>query len=263
MIVSGGVGFSAEQLVRTALAQFPESHVALRLTPQIRAVEQLNDVVEQAAATDAVIIHTLVQPEVRQALVEMARERHVAAIDLIGPLIERLSVDLGQAPLGRPGLYREQLRTYFDRIAAIEYTLAHDDGAHAEGWPEADILLIGVSRAGKTPLAMYLAMLGWKIANLPLVRELALPPELFALNPACVIGLTIGLPQLIEHRQWRQRRLGMPLGAGYTDPGSLSDELEYADRIFQRHGFAVVDVTNKPIESIANEVIARVERYRG
>lgn len=248
--------------MRTALAQFPEAKVALQLVPQVRESAQLADIVTQAAAGGSVIVHTLVRADLRRALVERARERQVPEVDLIGPLLEQLAGDLGQAPLGRPGLYRQQLRSYFDRITAIEYTLAHDDGAHPDEWREADVLLVGVSRVGKTPLAIYLAVLGWKVANLPLVSEIAPPHQLYELDPGRVIGLTIGLPQLIEHREWRRRRLGMPLGARYTDPGALSDELEQADRLFRQHGFAIVDVTNKPIESIANAVIALVERWR-
>jgi len=248
--------------VRTALAQFPDAKVGLQLVPQVRESAQMAGIVAQAAASGAVIVHTLVRPDLRRELIARAREWRVPEVDLIGPLLDRLADDLGQAPLGRPGLYREQLRTYFDRIAAIEYTLAHDDGAHPGEWCEADVVLVGVSRVGKTPLSIYLAVLGWKVANLPLVSEIAPPHQLYELDPGRVIGLTIGLPQLIEHREWRRRRLGMPPGARYTDPGALSDELEQADRLFRQHGFAVVDVTNRPIESIANEVIALVERWR-
>lgn len=262
IIVSGGVGYSAEQLVRTALAQFPAADVRVQFVPRVRHTEELASAVEQAAADNALIAFTLVDPQRRQDLLRLAQERQVPAIDLIGPLIDRLSAMLGQAPLGQPGRYAELNRTYFDRIAAIEYTLAHDDGAHPEDWGQGDMLLVGVSRVGKTPLSTYLAVLGWKVANLPLVRELPPPRELFQLDRRRVIGMTIGLEQLIEHRRWRQKRLGMPLGANYCDPRVLSDELERSDQLFRQRGFPVVDVTNKPLETIAAEVLAIVEAGR-
>lgn len=262
IIVSGGVGYSAEQLVRAALAQFPDANPQVQLIPHVRSTEDINAVVQQAADTHALIAFTLVDTTCRQILIDQAQERHVTAVDLIGPLIDGLTETLGHAPLGQPGRYHELNKSYFDRIAAIEYTLAHDDGTHPEGWAQCDILLVGVSRVGKTPLSMYLAVLGWKVANLPLVRELQPPPELFRIERRRVIGMTIGLEQLIEHRRWRQRRLGVPLDASYSDPAVLSEELERSDKLFSRAGFPVVDVSNKPVESIASEVIGLMESAR-
>jgi regulator of PEP synthase PpsR (kinase-PPPase family) len=262
IIVSGGVGYSADQLVRAALAQFPASDVVVQRVPGVREAGEIAAAVEQAAASRAMIAYTLVDPERRADLVRSAREHQVAAVDLIGPLVEQLSATLGQEPLGQPGRYDELNRTFFDRIAAIEYTLGHDDGAHPEDWAQGNILLVGVSRVGKTPLSTYLAVLGWKVANLPLVRDLPPPPELLRLDRSHVVAMTIGLEQLIEHRRWRQRRLAMPLGASYCDPAVLSEELESSDKLFRRLGFAVVDVTNKPLESIASEVIALIESRR-
>jgi regulator of PEP synthase PpsR (kinase-PPPase family) len=261
IIVSGGVGYSAEQLVQTALAQFPAAEVRVERIPQVRRHEQLADAVEQAAAGGALIAHTLVDDERRDDLTRLAKQCGVATVDLIGPLLAALAAKLRLTPLGEPGRFDIQNRSYLDRIAAIDYTLAHDDGAHPEEWSQADVLLIGVSRVGKTPLATYLGVLGWKVANLPLVVDLPLPRELFELDRRKVIGLTIGLEQLIEHRRWRQRRLGMPLGEDYCSPATLSEELEHSDQLFRRCGFAVVDVTNKPLEVIANEVTVLLVRH--
>jgi hypothetical protein len=262
VIISGGVGYSAEQLVRMALAQFPDAHVSVERVPRVRATQQLVAALDRAAAAGSFVVFTFVDPERRQECIRLARERDVHAIDVMGPLIDALSERTGKPPLGQPGRYEELNKSYFDRIAAIEYTLAHDDGVHPEGWDEGNILLVGVSRVGKTPLSTYLAVLGWKVANLPLVRELKPPRKLFELRRCRVVGLTIGLEQLIEHRGWRRERVGMPPGS-YSDPRALSDELEESDRLFRRHGIPVVDVTHKPLESIASEVIAIVEARLG
>jgi hypothetical protein len=196
-------------------------------------------------------------------LIQLTQERGVMAIDLMGPLIDHLSNVLGHKPLGQPDLYRQQHRSHFERIEAIDYTLKHDDGMHADGWSRADVLLTGVSRVGKTPTSTYLAVLGWKVANLPLIKEMQPPPELFQIDRRRVVGLTIDLSELVAHRRWRQRRFGHMLGGtAYADPLELSEELEAADRIFRRGGFRVVDVTQKPIETIASEVIALIPQRR-
>lgn len=259
IIVSGGIGYSAQQLVRTALAQFPDADVSVVRIPQVRTHEQIANAIQQAATCGGLIAHTLVDSGSRAELQRLAQAHAITTIDLIGPLLDHLSSTLGQQPLGQPGRFDEQNKSYLDRITAIEYTLAHDDGTHPEEWEQAEILLTGVSRVGKTPLSTYLAVLGWRVANLPLIPEIPPPRELFALEHCRVIGLTIGLEQLIEHRRRRQQRLGIPLGSSYCSPAALSDELEMSDKLFRRSGFPVVDVTNKPLESIANEVIALVE----
>ena len=152
-IVSGGVGTSGEQVVHTVLVQFPESQISLITTGHVRQVEQIEEVVAQAASSGGLIVHTLVESHLRSTLAHLAQERGVTTVDLMGPLLSRLSNVLGQEPIGQPGLYRQLRQDYFERVAAIEFTMAHDDGQNPQDWPLAEIVLTGVSRAGKTPLA--------------------------------------------------------------------------------------------------------------
>jgi regulator of PEP synthase PpsR (kinase-PPPase family) len=172
-IVSGGTGSSGEQLVNTVLAQFPENRVEVVLVSQVRQLEEIEKVVAQAATTGGTIIHTLVDGRLRGALLRLGQERSVVTIDLMGPLFSRLTDVLGREPVGQPGLYRQLHQSYFDRIEAIEFSISHDDGMKPGDLSLADIVLLGVSRVGKTPLSAYLAVLGWKVANVPLVMELA------------------------------------------------------------------------------------------
>lgn len=155
-IVSGGTGFSGEQLLRTVLAQFPVAAVEISVIPGVRRPEQLESVVERAQLAGGLIAHTLVDDELRLTLERLARSHGVLAVDLIGPLLAQLQVVLGTDPIGQPGLYREQNREALERTEAIDYTLAHDDGCHPEGWRQANIVLVGVSRVGKTPIWQHL-----------------------------------------------------------------------------------------------------------
>jgi hypothetical protein len=145
-------------------------------------------------------------------------------------------------------------------VAAIEYSMKHDDGQHPEGWLEAQIVLLGVSRVGKTPLSMYLSVLGWKIANIPLVLGITPADELFELPRKRVVGLKIDEAKLMAFRQQRQRRLGVSGPSGYINPQKIFEELEYAEKIFRKGGFSTIQVTDKPIETSADEVIRLITR---
>jgi regulator of PEP synthase PpsR (kinase-PPPase family) len=262
-IVSGGVGASGEQLVHTALAQFPDNDVPVIVVGNVRETAQIDHVIVRAKDSGGTIAHTLVDAGLRGYLVERARAVGLATFDLMGPLLERMAQVLGREPLGHPGLYRQLHRDYFDRVAAIEFTMAHDDGKKTEGWPSAEIVLVGVSRTGKTPLSLYLSVLGWKVANAPLIPNMPLPPVLFQLDPHRVVGLTIEAGQLLLHRQQRQIRLGAPGPSAYVDPNSIYEELQNAKQVFRRGGFAVIDVTDKPIETCADEIIRLIQRQAG
>jgi regulator of PEP synthase PpsR (kinase-PPPase family) len=259
-VVSGSIGALGEQAIRTVLPQFPESHVPVVKMSRVRKMEQAASVVEQAAQTEGVILHTLVDNDLRLFMNQSAAERGVLAIDLIGRLMEYFIDTFGREPIGKPGLYRYKNQEYFDRIDAIEYTLDHDDGKNYHGWPEAEIVLTGPSRLGKTPLAIYLSVLGWKVANIPLTPQVAPRPELFSLDRRRVIGLTIDAGELLTFRQHRQDGLGVGNQSDYNNLLKLYDELEEARRIFRKGRFKVIDVSNKPIETMAAQVITAVTR---
>lgn len=257
-IISGGKGASGEQLVRTALAQFRNVHPPVIIVPDVRRVEQIEAAVARAVADQALIVHTLVNPQLRQALINRAHDANLVAIDLMGQLLLHLSQLLGQEPIGRPGLYRQMREEYFDRIEAIEFAVDHDDGRKPHELHLAEIVLAGVSRVGKTPLSMYLSTRGWKVANVPLIRELEPPPQLFQIDHRRLVGLTIDLSQLVAYRERRKARLGLEGATSYTDVEALKAEVRFARQVFQRGRFAVVDITDKPIEESAEEVVALV-----
>ncbi len=259
-IISGGVGASGEQLANTVLAQFPDSPVSLVTVGNVRHASQLERAVAEANARHGIIVHTLVDAHLRQILVGLAEAQGVPAIDLMGALLAQLSEQLNQPPLQQPGRYRQHHKAYFERVAAIEYTFAHDDGKNPPGWLNADVLLVGVSRSGKTPLSVYLSVLGWKTANYPLVPELPPPPQLFEVDPRRVIGLTIDIDRLHTFRLRRSVEMGVSAGGTYTDPERLQEELQYAKRLFRQGGFYVLNVTDRTVEANADEIIKRIGR---
>lgn len=260
-VVSGGTGASAELLVRTVLAQFHNVDVPLLIKTHVLTLEQVESVVDEIAETNGTIVHTMVNDECRRHLIELAGAKGVFSIDLVIVLLDHLASELGQTPLGQPGQYRRLHRTYFDRVEAIEFAVAHDDAKRPEELSSADIVLLGVSRVGKTPLSMYLSILGWKTANIPFIAGIPLPQELDEVEPHRIVALMIESRQLMTHRRWRQTRTGIPEG-DYIARDSVIAELRAANHYFHKRGIPVVDITQKPIETAADEVVAHVTRRR-
>jgi [pyruvate, water dikinase]-phosphate phosphotransferase / [pyruvate, water dikinase] kinase len=261
IIVSGGAGASGEQLVHTLLAQFPENRAEVITVSNVRFENQISEAVARAQATGAILVHTMVDEHLRTFLVDLAASQGIVAFDLAGPLLNHMAQVFDQAPAGQPGLYRRLNKAYFDRVGAIEYSLAHDDGQKPDTWAQADVLLLGVSRSGKTPLSLYLSVLGWHVANLPLVIGLDAPAELYQLNRQRVIGLKIEAGQLLAFRRQRQRRLGVSGPSSYTNLDNIYEELQYAERVYRQGGFLTLDVTDKPIETTADEIIRLISSH--
>lgn len=252
--VSDGTGTTAERVIRAALTQFPQD-VEVRRFGEVRTVEQIQRVVREAARARALVVHTLVSADLRQTMFEEGRRHHVQTLDLMGPLLERVSDLLGTPPLAQPGLYR--MEDFNRRIEAVDFALRHDDGRNVEELIHAEIVLVGVSRTGKTPLSIYLAYRGWLVGNVPVVLEVNLPPVLSRLPRERVIGLTVDPVRLAQLRQVRIRRIS-PVVSQYADLRYIRAEVAYALDLFHRNGWSVVDMTSKPVEEAAAEVVALV-----
>ncbi|MDX1437898.1 MAG: pyruvate, water dikinase regulatory protein [Anaerolineales bacterium] len=259
-VVSGGLGTLGENLARTVIAQFKDVHVSTEMFPRTNSKAQIDTIVDRAESEDALIVHSLVADEYRDYTIKQAGANGVENFDVVGPLLKSLSAKLGVEPLGRPGMYRQLHESYFKRIDAIEFTIEHDDGINPQGWGNAEIVLTGVSRVGKTPLSLYLSMLGWKVANVPIVMGIPPRQELFDLDPRRVVGILMDPSQVIQHRQVRQDRLNMGRLSSYSKPENIYEEMESAKKIFRKARIRTLDVTGKPIETSADEVINLVTR---
>jgi hypothetical protein len=253
-IVSGGKGIAGEIMVQSTLIQFPDNRIPVVIVPDVITDEKLNQAIDQARTTGGIIVHTMVDTKMRNKLKQRCAQMGVKEIDMMGELSDYVSQLLGVEPVCVPGLYRKVNQEYFDRIASIEFTLSHDDGLNSHKIFDADVVITGVSRVGKTPLSIYMAMFGWKVANIPLFPDVDPPASLFEIDNRRVFGLTISPDNLLDHRQKRAERYRHDLG-NYASYAQIQEELDYALRIFRRGGFTIVDVTHKPIELTANEII--------
>lgn len=251
-ILSDSTGETAERVVRAAMLQFPHAGTRIRLHTRVRTKEAARPLLEQAAKDGALVVFTVVSPELREFIHAVSYELRVEALDLIGSLIGRLASYFDSEPINTPSAMLPLSEDYFRRIEAVEFTVKSDDGKEPRNFRKADVVLVGVSRTSKTPLSTILAQRGLKVANLPIVLGIEPPPELLQARQDRIVGLTIALDQLVEIRRARLRQLGMPTDASYGLREQVKEELEYARRIFEKHPeWPVVDVTGRAIEETA------------
>ncbi len=255
-VVSDGTGRTAQQALNAALYQFPDVQIEFHRRQEIRTIEQVISVIHEAAASKAVIVHTLVQDEIRHAMVREARKNNIDAIDLMGPLLSRLSHQFANAPSGKPGLFHHLNKEYFMRIDAMQFAFQHDDGLRDHELDKAEIVLIGVSRTFKTPLSIFLAFKGWFVANIPIILEVPPPQSLLNIPPERVFCLTTSAHHLMTLRRYREEVFSGTTGK-YADFEYVRRELLYANQVFKsKPDWSIIKVTSKPVEEIASEIIA-------
>jgi regulator of PEP synthase PpsR (kinase-PPPase family) len=254
-IVSGGKGLAGENVVKSILVQFPDFKVPTTIFSDVHTENRAHDAVLTAKENNGIIVHTMVNKRLRKVLTSLCAQHNVINFDLMGQLSDHLTEALGAEPIQVPGLFRKINQDYFDRVAAIEFSLSTDDGMNVRKLSQADIILTGISRTGKTPLSIYLAMFGWKVANVSLVKDIPPPEELFNVDERRVFGLTIDSANLLAQRKRRVSQMGNFNSDSYLNVNTIDDELYMANKIFRKGQFTVIDVTNKPVETSANEIV--------
>jgi len=255
-VVSDSTGETAERVVRAALLQFPHHRVRLRLFTRVRDEAAATDVLHKAGEAGAMVVFTLVAPELREKFHEIAAREKVEAVDVIGTLIHKVASYIEAQPLNQPSATMPLSEEYFRRVEAIEFAVKSDDGKEPRNFRKADLVLVGVSRTSKTPLSTYLAGRGLRVANVPLVLGVPPPPEIHDLPAEKVVALTIGVDQLLEIRRSRLMQLGMPADAAYGLRDHVRAELDFADQLFAQHPtWMVIDVSGRAIEETATMIL--------
>jgi regulator of PEP synthase PpsR (kinase-PPPase family) len=253
-VVSDGTGDTGSAAVRAAMIQF-RNRWRLRVFRDARTLSEIRRIVTLAEQTGALIVFSLVEGEIVEALIHEAEERRVVAVDLLGPLIMRVAQRLHVEPRHQPGLLHGFSDDYFDRVEAVEFAVRHDDGANLRTLHEADIVLTGVSRTSKTPLSMYLAQRGYKTGNVPLISGLDPQKELLELDSGRVFGLTVDPATLLSVRTARLRSMRAPSSTDYTDPDQVILELDRARKLCRQKGWRMIDVSGRAVEENASKII--------
>jgi len=261
-VVSDSIGETAELVTRAAISQFDGARIEIFRIPYVENEEAVRDVISQAQGHVCIIVYTLVLPDLREMLRTMADEAGITSVDIMGPMMQAVATIVSNQPRLQPGLVHQLDEEYFRRVEAIEFAVKYDDGRDPRGLLKADVVLIGVSRTSKTPVSLYLANRGYKVANVPLVPELPEPEELSLLPKGRVVGLRIDAAALRRIREERLQTLGLTVGADYADPGRIGRENEHAREVFRQLGCPVVDVTGRAVEETASRVVEIMHRHR-
>lgn len=254
-LISDATGETLSSVAKAAMSQFPDVAALLHVSFMVRTRAQIERALDMALSTGGIILYTLVNNDLRLALDEGAISRHVPAINVLDPIIQSLATYLGMPARNMPGRQHALDAEYFRRIEAMNYTLAHDDGQSPQGLHEADVILLGVSRTSKTPTAVYLANRGIKTANIPVVPNCPLPPELFEVSRPLIVGLTTSPDRLIQVRRHRLLLLGQNAETDYVDMEAINKELAEARRLFVKQGWPVIDVSRRSIEETSAAIL--------
>lgn len=258
-VVSDSVGETAEFVVRAAASQFDQGQFEIRRVSYVDSLDTVAEVVACAYEAGGFIAYTLILPALRTGMRDEAKRVGVRAVDIMGPMMTAFEDVFDATPKLRPGLLHKLDDEYFRRVEAIEFAVKYDDGRDPRGLLRADVVLIGVSRTSKTPLSMYLAHKRVRVANVPLVPEVAPPPELFRLPVGRVIGLTIRPEELNAIRRERLLTLGLRDGASYADRTRIRTELEYSQQVMRDIGCKVIDVSRRAVEEVASLILDHVK----
>lgn len=263
LVISDALGETAASVALAAAGQFDEGAAAIERLSRVQDARQVKRYLESlaGAAKKIAAFHTIVQDELRCEVAGLLVEQGIAAVDLLGPAIGTIAALTELAPKGIPGIIHRTDEHYFKRIACMEYAVEHDDGRGANDLSEADIVLIGVSRTSKTPLSMYLALQGYRVANIPLAPQMEPPQALFEVDPARVFGLVTTVEAIAPIRAQRLgTTLAQSIAGSYADPTSIELEFAYARSLMKRLGCFVVHTDGKAIEESATEIIERINR---
>ncbi len=260
-LVSDSTGDTLEQVAKASLVQFPGIEPIKHYWPMIRTARHMERLIEEMKDNPGIVMFTLVDHEIEEVLVGACKKNKWPYISVLHGIIRELGRHLGEPPTERPGLQHQMDKAYFERIDAIQYTLAHDDGQIADGLAEADIILLGVSRTSKTPTCIYLANRGYKSANIPIVPGHPLPLELEQSKGKFIVGLVNSVDRLVQIRRSRLLMLKEDKTTDYIDEVRVKEEVKEARRLFNRMGWPIVDVTRRSIEETSVAIVNLKKKY--
>ncbi|WP_035303523.1 pyruvate, water dikinase regulatory protein [Brevundimonas aveniformis] len=261
-LVSDSTGETLNAMAKAVVARFEGVIPIEHIYALVRSPKQLERVLEEIEAAPGIVLHTLVDPELRAMLEKGCRILGAPQLGALDPLVTALSGYLGASLSSRVGAQHALDSDYFERMGALDFAIHHDDGQGLAELERADVVLVGVSRTSKTPTCVYLAHRGIRAANVPLVPTQE-PPELLSrLKNPLVVGLVVSPDRLVSIRRNRLQHLGVDPNTDYVDTDLVREETIRARRLFERLGWPVIDVSRRSVEETAAQVINLVNERR-
>lgn len=262
-LVSDSTGGTLSSLAKACLAQFEGVAVEQHFWPLVRTQKQLQKVFESVRQNPGLVLYTLVDDALIQALEKYCKESSLPSLSVMNPILRLMSDVFHARSLAKPGLQHKLNAEYFARMDAVDYAMHHDDGQKSDGaLAEADVIMVGVSRTSKTPTSIYLAHRGIKAANVPYVPGIAFSEKVLDLKKPLFVALVAAPERLIEIRRNRLKHLGQTRETDYLDPEKVQEETKEARRFYTQQGWPVIDVTRRSVEETAAEILTLLERHR-
>ena len=254
-LVSDSTGETLVGMMKASTAQFPSCTALEQLHALVRSESQLEKTLKDIENKPGVVLYTLVDPQRRRRLEDFCGQNNIPAISILDSTLAMLGRYLGTTMISEIGAQRNLDAEYYQRIEALDYAMAHDDGQNIMGLAKADIVLLGVSRTSKTPTSIYLANRGYRVGNIPLVPGNPLPPSLDDMKHPFIVGLVASPDIIVEIREQRLMGLNQNTQTDYIDQDRVRDEMRQAKRMFLKKGYKVIDVTRKSIEETSAQII--------
>lgn len=250
-VLSDSIGETGELLTKSVLSQFGLGLNEIKRYSHINEKKQVKEIFSNMEGNKNLVIFTVVERELRNYIILKGEEFNVETVDLMTPSINAVYEIIGREPSRESGVLRKLDKDYFKKMAAIDFTVKHDDGKNPIGIKQADIVIIGISRTSKTPLSMYLSYQNFKVANIPLVPEVEPPKELFEKDKRRIVGLVSDPKKINQIRQERLKALGLEVEAKYANLDRINTELQYSKRLMKELDCKIIDVSNKAVEETA------------
>lgn len=248
--------------MKASCAQFRGATPLEHLHSLVRTQEQMEQTLLQIEQKPGIVLYTLTNAEQRARLEKRCKDLGTPAVSILDPTLSVLGRYLGASITGEVAAQRTLDSDYYDRIASLDFAMAHDDGQNIIGLKDADIILLGISRTSKTPTSIYLANRGYRTGNIPLVPGQPLPVILDNFNDTFIVGLVASPDRIVQIREQRLTGLKENRVTDYVDPDRVRDEMRQAKRLFVKKGYPVVDVTRRSIEESSAQIIKYYEKWK-
>lgn len=257
-LVSDSTGETLNAVMRASAAQFDNVQALEHAYYLVRSERQLQRVMHEIESAPGVVWFTISNPDLRQQLLAFCREKGIPTLAVLDQAVHMLSRHLGVSASETTAGQHRLDTDYFDRMEALNFSLAHDDGQNIEGLRQADVILIGVSRTSKTPTCVYLGNRGVRAGNIPLVPGVPLPDILDQVTRPLIIGLKVSPERLIQIRRQRLLALNENATTSYADEEQVRAEITEANRLFQRKKWPVIDVSRRSVEETAAAILNKL-----
>tara|TARA_Y100000992_G_scaffold218179_1_gene150850 strand:+ start:255 stop:1079 length:825 start_codon:yes stop_codon:yes gene_type:complete len=263
-LISDSTGETLDRIFTAIKAQFKNIDYKVHTYSFTRTENQILKILTDAEKiSNSIILYSIVDSNLAKYLANTSNDKNIPCFGVLGDLILSFSKLLNQKASHQPSGQYELNDEYYKRIAAIQFTMNHDDGNLVKEINKSDIILLGVSRTSKTPTSIYLANKGFKTSNIPLVNENSVP-KILRENPkiACVVGLNTEPERLVDIRKNRMNSLKETENKTYTNLEKIKKEVDDAKNTFKKYKWPVIDVTRKSVEETAASIIKIYEIYK-